>query len=81
MAQVARDQARRCRSRSVVDVRSTTDGASPSMTRNPVRGAEIVRSRGTGWSTTTIAAGDVLSFNVDSATTITKATLTLKILK
>jgi len=34
----------------------------------------------TGW-TTTFAAGDVFGFNVDSASTITKATLALKILK
>lgn len=34
----------------------------------------------TGW-TTTVSAGDVLRFNVDSATTITKVTLALKIIK
>ena len=32
----------------------------------------------TGW-TTTITAGDILAFNVDSATTITKLTVSLKV--
>ena len=32
----------------------------------------------TGW-TTAISAGDVLGFNVDSASTVTKATLTIKV--
>lgn len=34
----------------------------------------------TGW-TTTVAAGDVLRFNVDSVTTLTRVTLSLKVLK
>jgi len=34
----------------------------------------------TGW-TTTISAGDVLYFNVDSCSTITEATLTMKVTK
>lgn len=34
----------------------------------------------TGW-TTSITAGDILAFNVDSATTITKVTLSLKVTK
>lgn len=33
-----------------------------------------------GW-TTTIDAGDILAFNVDSATTITRVTISLKVLK
>jgi len=34
----------------------------------------------TGW-TTTIAAGDILAFNVDSITTVTRVTLSLKVRK
>lgn len=34
----------------------------------------------TGW-TTTIAAGDILRFNVDSASTITQLTLSLKVVR
>ncbi len=34
----------------------------------------------TGW-TTAIAAGDILEFNVDSATTVTRVTLSLKVTK
>jgi len=34
----------------------------------------------TGW-TTAVSAGDILSFNVDSCTTITRCTLTLKVTK
>ena len=34
----------------------------------------------TGW-TTTISAGDILEYNVDSATTVTRVTLSLKVTK
>lgn len=34
----------------------------------------------TGW-TTSISAGDILGFNVDSATTVTLLTLSLEVLK
>ncbi len=34
----------------------------------------------TGW-TTAIAAGDILEYNVDSATTVTRVTLSLKVVK
>jgi hypothetical protein len=33
----------------------------------------------TGWGNTAIAAGDVLEFNVDSATTVTKLLVSLKV--
>jgi hypothetical protein len=35
----------------------------------------------TGWTTTSITNGDILAFNVDSCTDITRATLILKVLK
>lgn len=35
----------------------------------------------TTWTTLDVAAGDVIGFNVDSASTVTKCTLSIKILK
>ncbi|MFZ9878121.1 MAG: hypothetical protein ACO3EG_06145 [Chitinophagaceae bacterium] len=58
------------------DADSITNGNEPHLT-SAIKYTEAT----TGWSSTSISAGDVLYFNVDAASTIEKATLTLKIIK
>lgn len=58
------------------DADSITGGNEPHLTAT----SKYTDSTLTGW-TTSIAAGDVLAFNVDAAATITKATLTLTVTK
>jgi hypothetical protein len=55
---------------------SVCGGAKPSLSSQQKNKNESL----TAW-TTAIAAGDVLAFNVDSASTVTKVTLVLKVVK
>ena len=58
------------------DAQSITASAPPTLTT----AQKVEDTTLTGW-TKTIAAGDVLGFNVDSVTTITQVTLVLKVTK
>jgi hypothetical protein len=58
------------------DADSITGGNEPHLTSTD----KYTDSTLTGW-TTTINAGDVIAFNVDAASTVTKATLTLEVRK
>lgn len=61
-----------------------TDADSITNGNEPAIAASGVKAQGTnlsGWTTTSIAAGDILYFNVDSCTSITKALLVFKVTK
>jgi hypothetical protein len=58
-----------------VNADSITASATPTITASGVKSQDATL---TGW-TTSIAAGDVLGFNVDSVTSFTKLTITLKV--
>lgn len=71
----------------VIDVWKDTYSAFPPTVADTITGSEKPTLSGvqknqdltlTTW-TTSIAAGDVLAFNVDSATTVKQATLTLRV--
>jgi hypothetical protein len=59
-----------------VNADSITNGNEPSISSSGQKGTSS--SLG-GWTTTTITAGDVLGFNVDTCTVFTKVELQLKV--
>ncbi len=74
----------------VVDVWKVTYAGYPGSVSNSITGTDIPtissaqKNRNqniTAWTTTTVNADDILEFNVNSATTITRCNLVLKILK
>ena len=60
------------------DADSMTNGNEPEIAASGVKAQDTDLSN---WTTTSVAAGDILYFNVDSCTSITKALLVFKVVK
>lgn len=60
------------------DADSMTNGNEPQITASGVKAQDTDLAN---WTTTSVAAGDILYFNVDSCTSITKALLVFKVTK